>query len=102
MLLSTIYDPSDRLGRIPGVLEDAGKLPLDVLDRMNDHIRRLANGTPDTALADVYAHFLGHGASAPEADRWYWRRSLIEPNTVGAHEIRRVWRDVLDEEELRT
>ncbi len=101
LLLSTIYDPSDRLGRIPGVLEDAGKLPLDILDRMNARIRELADGTPDTALADVYAHFLGHGASAPEAERWYWRRSLIEPNVVGAHEIRRVWRDVLDEEELR-
>lgn len=101
ILLSTIYDPSDRLGRIPGVLEEAGELPLEVLDGMNDHIRRLAAGTPNTVVADVYAHFLGHGASVPEADRWYWRRSLIEPNAVGAHEIRRVWRDALDEEELR-
>jgi lysophospholipase L1-like esterase len=100
ILLSTIYDPSDRLGRIPGVLEEAGKLPLDVLDGMNAHIRRLAAGTPNVALADVYAHFLGHGASAPEAERWYWRRSLVEPNAMGAHEIRRLWRDVLDEEEL--
>ena len=101
ILLSTIYDPSDRLGRIPGVLEDAGKLPLEVLDGMNDRIRRLAAGTPNAALADVYAHFLGHGASVPEEERWYWRRSLIEPNAMGAHEIRRVWRDVLDEEEVR-
>lgn len=101
IVLSTIYDPSDRLGRIPGVLEDAGKLPLEILDGMNDHIRRLASGTPSVALADVYAHFLGHGASAAEEDRWYWRRSFIEPNAVGAHEIRRVWRDVLDDEELR-
>jgi lysophospholipase L1-like esterase len=101
ILLSTIYDPSDRLGRIPGVLEDAGKLPLEILDGMNDHIRRLAAGTPNAAAADIYAHFLGHGASVPEADRWYWRRSLIEPNAMGASEIRRVWRDVLDEEELR-
>ena len=101
LVLSTIYDPSDRLGRIPGVLEDAGKLPLEILDRMNAHIRRLAAGTPNVVLADVYAHFLGHGASAAEADRWYWRRSLIEPNAAGANEIRRVWRDALDAEELR-
>ena len=47
-------------------------------------------------LADVYAHFLGHGASVPQADRWYWSRSLVEPNAQGAHEIRRVWRDALD------
>lgn len=102
ILLTTIYDPSDRIGRIPGVLEEAGKLPLEVLDGMNAHIRTLASGTPNTALADVYAHFLGHGASMPEQDRWYWRRSLIEPNAQGAHEIRRVWRDALDEVELRT
>ena len=100
ILLSTIYDPSDRLGRIPGVLEDAGKLPLEILDGMNEHIRRLAAGTPNAAVADVYAHFLGHGASVPEADRWYWRRSLIEPNALGANEIRRVWRNVLDDEEV--
>ena len=96
VLLTTIYDPSDRLGRIPGILEQAGALPLDVLDDLNDRIRTLARGTPDTLLADVHAHFLGHGASVPEEDRWYWRRSLIEPNAQGASEIRRVWRDALD------
>ena len=96
ILLTTIYDPSDRLGRIPGVLEDAGRLPLPVLDGLNERIRTLARGTPGVRVADVYAHFLGHGASVPPADRWYWSRSLIEPNARGAHEIRRVWRDALD------
>ena len=96
ILLTTIYDPSDRLGRIPGVLEEAGPLPLPVLDGMNERIRTLARGTPGVRLADVYAHFLGHGASVPTPDRWYWRRSLVEPNAQGAHEIRRVWRDALD------
>jgi lysophospholipase L1-like esterase len=96
ILLTTIYDPSDRLGRIPGVLEGAGPMPLQVLDGLNERIRTLARGTPGVRLADVYAHFLGHGASVPQDDRWYWRRSLIEPNAQGAHEIRRVWRDVLD------
>jgi lysophospholipase L1-like esterase len=100
IVLTTIFDPSDRLGRIPGVLEDAGKLPLDVLDGLNAHIRTLASGTPKVALADVYVHFLGHGASVPEEDRWYWRRSLVEPNAVGASEIRRVWRDALERAEL--
>ncbi len=96
ILLTTIYDPSDRTGHIPGVLEEAGTLPLSVLDGMNDHIRALAFGTPYAALADVYAHFLGHGASVAEEHRWYWRRSLVEPNAHGAHEIRRVWRRTLD------
>jgi lysophospholipase L1-like esterase len=102
IVLTTIYDPSDRIGRIPGVLEDAGKIPLDILDGLNARIRALAAGTPNAALADVYAHFLGHGASVPGPDRWYWHRSLIEPNAVGANEIRRVWRNALDEAELRT
>jgi lysophospholipase L1-like esterase len=96
VLLTTIYDPSDRLGRIPGVLEGAGTMPLPVLDGLNERIRTLARGTPGVRLADVYAHFLGHGASVPQEDRWYWRRSLVEPNAQGAHEIRRVWRDALD------
>jgi lysophospholipase L1-like esterase len=96
ILLTTIYDPSDRLARIPGVLEEAGTLPLPVLDGLNDRIRTLARGTPGVRLADAYLHFLGHGASVPQADRWYWRRSLIEPNAQGAHEIRRIWRDALD------
>ena len=96
ILLTTIYDPSDRSGRIPGVLEDAGVLPLSVLEGMNADIASLAHGTPGVALADVYTHFIGHGASAPAPDRWYWRRSLVEPSAQGAHEIRRVWRDALD------
>lgn len=96
ILLTTIYDPSDRTGRIPGVLEDAGVLPLSVVEGMNAHIMRLAGGTPSAAVADVYEHFIGHGASVPEGERWYWRRSLIEPNAQGAHEIRRVWRNAID------
>ncbi len=100
VVLTTIYDPSDRMGRIPGVLDAAGKLPLAILDGLNARIRALADGTPNAALADVYAHFLGHGAAVPEEERWYWRRSPLEPNARGAHEIRRVWRDVIDEAEL--
>ena len=96
VLLTTIYDPSDRSGRIPGVLEDVGVLPLCVLEGMNAHIARLADGTPSSAVADVYTHFIGHGARVPEPERWYWRRSLIEPNAQGAHEIRRVWRNAID------
>lgn len=96
ILLTTIYDPSDGTGVIPGVFEEIGAVPISVLEGLNDRIRALAGGTPGAVLADVQAHFLGHGASVPEADRWYWRRSLIEPNARGAHEIRCVWRDALD------
>jgi hypothetical protein len=95
LIVNTIYDPSDRTGKIPGVYDDLGPLPLDILDRMNDHIRALAVGTPRVLLADVHAHFMGHGVSVAEADRWYWRRSLIEPNARGAHEIRQLWLETI-------
>jgi lysophospholipase L1-like esterase len=96
VVLATIYDPSDGTGHIPGVLEQAGPLPLPVLEGLNARIRMLAEGTPRTALADLHAHFMGHGVSAPENERWYWRRSLIEPNAAGANEIRRLWRQALE------
>lgn len=95
VVIATVYDPSDRGGRIPGVYDEAGPLPLDILDRFNAHVRTLASGTPRVVLADVYARFLGHGVSAADADRWYWRRSLIEPNARGASEVRATWLDAL-------
>jgi lysophospholipase L1-like esterase len=95
VILSTVYDPSDRTGRVPGLFDESGKLSLRGLDLFNEHVRKFALGTPWALLADVYAHFLGHGVTVPESDRWYWRRSLIEPNAAGANEIRRVWLDAL-------
>ena len=95
LLMTTIYDPSDRTGVIPGVLEEAGQLPLRYLDTLNAHIRSRALTRDNALLADVHAHFLGHGASAEPEQRWYWRRSLVEPSALGASEIRRVWADEL-------
>jgi hypothetical protein len=100
LILSTIYDPSDRTGRIRGVFEEAGVMSLHALDSLNQSIRTLAGGTPGVLLAEVYGHFLGHGVTAPEAERWYWRRSLIEPNARGASEIRRVWMEALTAAEV--
>lgn len=100
LILSTIYDPSDRTGRIRGGFEEAGVMSLRALDSLNVAIRTLANGTPAVLLAEVYGHFLGHGMTAPEADRWYWRRSLLEPNARGASEIRRVWMEALTAAEV--
>lgn len=95
LVLSTVYDPSDRTGKIPGVYDDSGSLPLEMLDAFNEHIRTLARGTPGVLLADLHARFLGHGVTAADADRWYWTRSLIEPNARGATEIRHAWLDAL-------
>lgn len=92
LILTTVYDPSDGTGKIPGVYDDRGTLPLDTVDRLNHHIRLLAGGTRNVLLADAHGHFLGHGVAAgDDADRWYWRRSLIEPNARGASEIRHLW-----------
>jgi hypothetical protein len=96
ILLTTVLDPSDRTGVIPGVLPEVGRFPLSPLDTLNTHIRELAARGDGVALADAYVHFLGHGTTAPEEDRWYWRRSLLEPNARGANEIRRVWLDAVD------
>jgi lysophospholipase L1-like esterase len=97
LLLTTIYDPSDGTRRIPGVFDDAGPLPLESLHELNDRIRAVARNTPRVVLADVYRRFLGHGVTVKESDRWYWRKSLIEPNAPGASEIRRAWLDALDD-----
>ena len=96
LLLTTVFDPSDGTGRIPGVFEGA-TLPLVHLETFNTHVRELAARTPGARAADVWQHFLGHGVNAPEAERWYWKRSLIEPNAEGASEIRRVWLEALGE-----
>ena len=95
LVLTTVYDPSDRTGSIPGILEDVGKLPLAHLDVLNAYIREAA-AQRDAVLADVHAHFLGRGATAAADERWYWKRSLIEPSALGASEIRRVWLDALE------
>jgi len=100
LILSTIYDPSDRTTRVRGVFDEPGMLRLHALDSLNEHIRTLARGTPGVLLGEVYGHFLGHGATAPEEDRWYWRRSPLEPNARGASEIRRVWMEALTAAEV--
>ncbi|GAC1514732.1 MAG: hypothetical protein NVS1B4_03110 [Gemmatimonadaceae bacterium] len=95
IVLSTVYDPSDRQGHLPGVL-GARPLPLQHLDALNAGIRSVAASTPNALLADVYAHFLGHGASVDVKEQWYWRRSVVEPAALGASEIRRVWLEAIE------
>jgi lysophospholipase L1-like esterase len=96
ILLTTVYDPSDDTRMIPGVFEGAGLLPLEALHELNELIRGVSARTPNSAVADVYRHFLGHGVTAAESDQWYWQRSWVEPNARGASEIRRLWLDGLD------
>jgi lysophospholipase L1-like esterase len=98
IVLTTVYDPSDGTGVLPG----SG---LPEWQRGSGHVRALNAGLADLAnrygavLADVHARFLGHGVDAgdpaqPEArpanrDQWYC--GIIEPNAWGADAIRMAW-----------
>ena len=93
LVLTTICDPSDGTGTVPGAFEGKGAVPLEALRQLNDAIRKLASDTPRTIVADAYAKFFGHGVTAEPDDRWYWRRSLVDPNALGASELRRLWLD---------
>jgi lysophospholipase L1-like esterase len=94
LILTTVTDPSDRIGRITGILDEA-PLPLQALDAFNANIRKIASDSGDVLLADAYGVFLGHGASQPVEHRWYWRRSPLELNAAGANELRKLWLETL-------
>jgi lysophospholipase L1-like esterase len=97
LILTTVTDPSDRTGRIAGILDDAGPLPLAGLDAFNASIRRIASASDSVHVADAYGAFLGHGATVGEEHRWYWRRSPIELNAAGASELRKLWLETVRE-----
>ena len=89
-------DPRPGLGtgRLPGLDSDR-RLPIEYLASFNQRVRVLARESGRILLADVHRHFHGHGRTAPEADRWYWKPNPIEPNARGASEIRRVWLETI-------
>lgn len=95
LILTTVYDPSDGTRKIPGLFDAAGPLPIESLHDLNARITRIAGEHKDAHVADAHKHFLAHGVTAREPDRWYWKRSWIEPNAAGANEIRRLWLDAL-------
>lgn len=96
IVATTVYDPSDDTRRIPGVFDGAGPLPLEALHDLNGRIAKVAGAHRRVRVADVYSHFRGHGVTAADSDRWYWKRSWIEPNAQGASEVRRLWLDAVE------
>jgi hypothetical protein len=79
VILNTIYDPSDGSGVMPGYPGFAEKLPF--LGYINDH-------------------FFGHGIATEVDDCWYWRINPIEPDALGASELRALWLKTLVSEGL--
>jgi lysophospholipase L1-like esterase len=91
LILTTVYDPTDGTGDLEGFGNI--KSQLNWLDYINDGIKACAS-RKFALLADVHRHFMGHGASAPAEERWYWKPNPIEPGARGASEIRRLWYDL--------
>jgi lysophospholipase L1-like esterase len=106
LVVTTVYDPSDGTGAVPG-----GALPRwpdgpRLVEALNTALTELA-GRYGAVVADVHGHFLGHGAAIGDpgqpdprpADRRLWYCGVIEPNAWGAHEIRRTWWRALSDAE---
>lgn len=96
-LMTSIYDPTDGAGLLPGFPDFKDKLKW--LHRINRFIRAYAIRN-NHLYADVYGHFKGHGLTANADRRWYWAPNPIEPSARGASEIRRLWLNALAEDGL--
>lgn len=96
LLLTTVCDPSDGTGQVPGVLDDDEAFPLEHVAAFNAAVRRVAATLPNASVADAHAAFVGHGVTAEtDEERWFWRRAMMEPSLAGASELRRVWLSLL-------
>lgn len=94
VLVGSVYDPSDGTNRLPGYGKTLDREAAWLAD-YNERVRRLCASDDRLRLADIHAHFLGHGLTVAEADRWYLQESIIEPNARGASEVRRLWLDLI-------
>lgn len=94
VLVGTVYDPSDGTNRLPGYGRTLDREAAWLAD-YNDRVRELVGTDDRLLLADIHKHFLGHGLTVPEDQRWYLLESIIEPNARGANEVRRLWVDLL-------
>ncbi|HWS35270.1 MAG TPA: SGNH/GDSL hydrolase family protein [Actinoplanes sp.] len=98
IVLTTVYDPSDGTGIIPGGGLPAWPRGPHWINTLNRALTGLA-ARHHTLLADVHRAFHGHGVTAgdpapadptPQApDLWFC--GVIEPNTFGARAIRTTW-----------
>lgn len=95
VIVTTLYDPTDDTGIMPCARELYSEFDAKYLSRFNQIIRELAF-EHGHSVADVYWHFMGHGAlCGSDENFWYWKTHPIEPGLTGASEIRRIWLDVI-------
>ena len=94
LLLTTLPDPTDGIGVFPDG-RDGEAVPPAALLNFNAQLRERGQAMDGTIVADAHAMFHGHGLSAPESERWFWRRSPHEPSAAGASGLRACWLDAL-------
>jgi hypothetical protein len=94
LLLTTLPDPTDGIGVFPDA-RSGDAVPPGALVQFNSLLKERGRGLRDTVVADAHGAFFSHGLTAPESERWFWKRNPHEPSALGASELRRVWLDVL-------
>ena len=103
LLIGTIYYPSDGTGDTDRLGIPPWPRAIEWITRFNETLRALA-AEHGSLVADLHAHFLGHGlaagnpaqADARPRERDLWYCGVVEPNAWGASEIRRVFWSVLE------
>ena len=101
IILGTIYDPTDGVGDL-GIPEVDVPEAYALFYAFNKAILDIGESC-GARIADIYSHFLGHGSHHGDSnnphyrrdDPSYWYVQEIEPNARGAHEVRRLFWDVL-------
>lgn len=107
VVVTTVYDPSDGAGVLAGAGLPAWPDGPRLVVELNTVLAEAAS-RHDAFVADVHAHFHGHGAATGDpaqpdprpANRELWYCGVIEPNAYGADEIRSVWWHTLREQGL--
>jgi lysophospholipase L1-like esterase len=98
IVVSTVYDPSDGTGALPGAGLPRWSDGPGLLAELNAVLEAAAD-RHGALVADVHAHFHGHGAASGDpaqpdprpANSALWFCGVIEPNAYGAHQIRSLW-----------
>jgi len=103
ILIGTIYDPSDGTGELSDLEVPVAPM-IRTLAETNAMIRTIGR-SPEIRVVDIHSHFLGHASRCrdPQNPHYHpedpsaWMMMTIEPNARGAHEIRRLFWQAVQE-----